>query len=148
MTYHLAQVNIARSIAPLQDPLMKDFVDNLDRINSLAESSPGFVWRLKDEDDNALSLRVFNDDRIIINLSVWESKKALFEFTYHSGHIEVFRRRKEWFEKLNRTSMALWYVKQGHEPSAEEAKERLEYIDMNGLSAYAFGFKDDFAPPN
>lgn len=143
--YNLAQVNIARMLAPIDSLVMADFVANLDRINKLAENSKGFVWRLTDENDNATSLQVFEDEFVIVNMSVWSSKKALFEFTYSSAHVEVFKRKKEWFSKMRDMHMALWYVLEGVNPTPEDAKERLEYLNANGESPYAFTFKSDFS---
>ena len=144
-TYHLAQVNIARMLAPIDSEVMTDFVANLDRINQLAEKSDGFVWRLKDENDNATSLQVFEDEFIIVNMSVWNSKKSLFEFTYNSAHLEVFKRKKEWFSKMRDMHMALWWVPIGVEPTAEDAKERLKYLNAQGETPFAFSFKSDFS---
>ncbi len=143
-TYCLAQINIAKMLAPIDSPVMSDFVANLDRINRLAEESMGFLWRLKDEDDNATSIKVFNDEYIIVNMSVWESKEALFNFTYQSAHVEIFKRKKEWFHKMADMAMALWYVKEGHNPTPEEAKERLVLLNKLGETPFAFTFKSDF----
>lgn len=142
---HIAQVNIARMLAPADSPVMADFVANLDRINALAESSIGFVWRLKSDDNNATSIKIFDDDYIIVNMSVWQNIDSLFEFVYRSAHVEIFKRRKEWFEKMMQMHMALWYVNPEHKPSTEEAKERLTYIRENGETPYAFSFKKRFS---
>ncbi len=143
--YLLAQVNIARLLAPIDSPVLLDFVNNLDRINELAERSPGFVWRLKGDDNNATALRVFEDDYLIINMSVWESKDALLGFTYSSGHVEILKRKKEWFHKMTDMHMALWYVEEGQEPSPDEAKKRLKYLNEVGESPYAFSFKSQYS---
>ena len=143
--YHLAQVNIARMIASIDSPEMVDFVNNLDRINAIAEESTGFIWRLQGDDNNATALRVFEDDFLIINMSVWESKEALFNFTYASQHAGVLKRKKEWFHNITDRHMCLWYVKVGHEPSPEEAKKRLQYWNDYGESPYAFSFKEKFS---
>lgn len=144
--YHLAQVNIARMLAPIDSPVMADFVDNLDRINEIAENSEGFVWRLKGDDNDATALRVFEDDFLIINMSVWESKEALFNFTYKSEHVGIFTRRKEWFSAMSEMHMAFWYVAAGHEPSPDEAKHRLKHLNEHGETPYAFTFKSNFIP--
>lgn len=142
---YLAQINIARMLAPIDSPVLKDFVDNLDRINELAEQSPGFVWRLKDDEGNdATSINVYGDEYIIVNMSVWENKEALFAFTYQSAHVEIFTRRKEWFERMKDMHMALWYVKEGEMPTAEDGKERLTYLQKHGETPYAFSFKSKF----
>jgi len=121
---HLAQVNIARMLAPLEDPVMADFVARLDEINALADGSPGFVWRLQTDAGNATYLRPYDDDRIIINMSVWETVEDLRNYVYQSRHSEVLRRRREWFEKLETPVVALWWVPAGHVPSVDEAKKR------------------------
>jgi hypothetical protein len=144
--FHLAQVNIARMIAPLDDPLMAEFVALLDEINALAERSPGFVWRLQTESGNATYLRPYEDDRILFNLSVWESVEQLKEYVYRSEHSEVLRNRRQWFEKFDGSSMALWWVKAGHIPSVQEAKERLDHLRKHGESAHAFSFKRLYSP--
>ncbi|MEA5137554.1 DUF3291 domain-containing protein [Arcicella rigui] len=141
----LAQLNISRMIsANIQDPLMADFVAQLDRINQLAESSKGFVWRLKDEGGNATSIQPFDDERIIVNMSVWESMDDLMEYVFKSAHSAVMRDRNKWFEKFGKASTVFWYIDEGHTPSLEEAKERLEYLQKNGASEYAFDFKNKY----
>lgn len=143
--YHLAQVNIARMLAPIDSPAMADFVNNLDRINNIAEKNPGFVWRLTGDENNATALRVFEDDFLIINMSVWESIDSLFIFTYASRHSAVLKRKKEWFHKMADMHMCFWYVEAGHEPSPEEAKQRFQYLNSHGESPYAFSFKGKFS---
>ncbi|WP_299248143.1 DUF3291 domain-containing protein [uncultured Aquimarina sp.] len=140
----LAQVNIAEMLAPINDPIMADFVNNLDRINELAEQSDGFVWRLRGDEGNATAITVFDNLFLIINMSVWESMDALFNFTYKTDHVEILKRKKEWFHKMPRMHMAFWYVENGHEPSPEEAKERLYYLQEHGETPYAFSFKSKF----
>jgi hypothetical protein len=143
--YHLAQLNIGKMLAPMDSPVMADFANNLDRINSLAEKSEGFVWRLKDEGSNdATAIQVFEDDFIIVNMSVWRSVDALFQFTYASDHVEIFKRKKEWFHKMTDMHMAFWYIEAGNYPSPEEAKERLNYLNTHGETPYAFTFKSKF----
>ncbi len=142
--YHLAQINIAKMLAPIDHPKMADFVANLDKINNIAETSPGFVWRLKGEDDNATAIRIFEDDFLIINMSVWETQKALFDFTYRSDHVGIFKRKKEWFGPMGEMHMAFWYVRSGNKPSPEEARKRLNYLNKYGETPYAFTFKGKF----
>lgn len=142
--YNLAQVNIAQLLNPIDHPTMAGFVANLDRINEIAEGYQGFVWRLKGDENNATALRVFEDDFLIINMSVWESREALFDYVYQSAHVEVLKRKKEWFSNMKNMHMALWYVPQGHFPTPQEAKERLRYYNTNSATPYAFGFKHEF----
>lgn len=141
--YHLAQVNIAKRLAPMDDPIMQDFVDNLDKINAIADVSDGFIWRLKDENKDEAAA-VFQDDSLIINMSVWTDMDALFKYTYHSGHIDVFKRKKEWFSKMKMLHMAFWYVPEGYEPTFQDAKDRLDYINTHGETPFAFSFKSKF----
>lgn len=142
---YLAQINIGRMLGPMESDLMKEFRENLDAINALAEASPGFVWRLKDEDNNATAIKVFDDEMIIINMSVWESMEALFNYVYKSGHKEFVARRKEWFEKMTDLHMAMWFIDPSHQITTEEAVERLEYLRKNGASPFAFDFRNRFS---
>lgn len=144
MSYQIAQINIARMAAPLDSPVMTDFVGNLDRINALAEGSAGFVWRLKGDGNDATSLRPYQDERIIVNMSVWESIDALFQYAYYSSHVEFFRRRKEWFEKMTSPALALWWIPAGHIPTVEEAKQKLDLLERDGATPLAFTFKCQF----
>ncbi|HHO55666.1 MAG TPA: DUF3291 domain-containing protein, partial [Trueperaceae bacterium] len=47
MKYHLAQINIAKARAEMNDPIMAGFVERLDEINKIADNAKGFVWRLQ-----------------------------------------------------------------------------------------------------
>jgi hypothetical protein len=141
----LAQLNIARMQSnTIDDPLMADFVSQLDSINTLAENSKGFVWRLKDEEGNATNIHPFDDDRVIVNMSVWESIEDLMEYSYKSAHAVVMKDRSKWFEKFGKPSMVLWYIDEGHIPTTQEARERLEFFQENGASEFAFDFKNRF----
>ena len=137
---HLAQVNVARLLAPVDSPQIADFVAGLDTINALAERSPGFVWRLQDDAGDATSIRVFDDEMIMINLSVWESPDALKGFVYRTDHRDYFMRRSEWFEQLDQPYAALWWVPSGHRPTTTEAVERLERLRSDGPTEHAFTF--------
>ncbi|MET0294988.1 MAG: DUF3291 domain-containing protein [Phenylobacterium sp.] len=146
-TYELAQVNIGRLKAPLDSPLIKEFVDNLDRINALADASPGFIWRLKGYGDNATDLSPYEDPLIIPNMSVWKDVAHLGAFVYRSGHIQIMRRRAEWFEHME-NFQALWWVPAGYRPTVEEAKAKLELIAAKGPTAEAFTFWSPFPSPD
>jgi len=145
--YHIAQINIARMLAPIDDPVLADFVAQLPPINALADQSRGFVWRLQSESGDATSIKVYDDDLVIVNLTVWESAEALREYVYKSAHRDVLRDRKRWFEKFDGPYYALWWIPAGQLPSAEEGRERLEYLRTHGDSAYAFSFKNLFPVP-
>jgi len=145
--YQLAQVNIARMLAPLDSPLMAEFVAQLDTINALADASPGFVWRLQTSEGNAAALRPYEDDLMLVNLSLWASLADLSVFVYKSRHRQVLQQRHQWFERFNGFYVALWWVPSGHIPTVEEAKERLDYLRTHGESPYAFSFKEPFPAP-
>ena len=145
--YQLAQLNIAALKAPLDSPELKDFVDNLDRINALAEGSPGFVWRLKGDGNDATSLRPLGE-QIIVNMSVWRDVAALRDYVYRSGHVEIMRRRREWFTRMAEAYMVLWWVPAGHEPTMAEAVERLTLLRQQGPTAQAFTFAEAFSAPD
>ena len=145
--YQLAEVNIARMLAPLDSPLMAEFVAQLDTINALADTSPGFVWRLQTSEGNATALRPYEDDLILVNLSLWASLADLSAFVYKSRHRQVLQQRSQWFERLNEFYVALWWVPSGHIPTVQEAKERLDYLRTHGESPYAFSFKKPFPAP-
>lgn len=146
MAFHLAQVNIGRVRGPMDSEIMHGFASRLAEINALADTAPGFVWRLQSDDGDATSIHVYDDDMLLINMSVWESVEALFEYTYRSDHIQLLRGRAEWFERLESHHMTMWWVPAGHIPTPQEAKARLEHLDAHGPTAYAFTFKQRFAP--
>jgi len=146
MKVHLAQVNIGRIRGPLDGPVMAGFVARLDEINALADRSPGFVWRLQNAAGNATYLRPYDDDRILINMSVWEGVEPLRAYVYESRHRELLRQRHDWFEKFQGVYAALWWVFEGHRPSVDEARKRLARIAERGPTPYAFTFKETFPP--
>ncbi len=145
--FHLAQYNIARLVAPLDDARLADFVAALDPLNSLAERSPGFVWRHQTAEGNSTSIRVRGDPMILINFSVWQSIQALFDFTYRSAHVEMYRRRREFFQKIVEPYAVLWWIPAGRIPSVDEAEERLDHLRASGPSPSAFTFKTRFPAP-
>ncbi len=144
--YHLAQVNIGRIRGELESPVMAGFVNRLDEINALADGSPGFVWRLQSDAGNATYLRPFEDDRLLFNMSVWETIEALRNYVYHSTHAELLRQRREWFEKFSGVYLTLWWVPAGHIPSVDEAKKRIAHLEAKGPTQFAFTFKQVFEP--
>lgn len=144
--HHLAQINISRLLEPIDSPLLSDFVAQLDEINSLAESSEGFVWRLKSDNNNATEIQVFDDSMIIVNMSVWENLESLRNFAFKTAHAAVMKNRNKWFEKMDSAYLALWWIPAGHIPTTDEAKERLEHINLNGDTPFAFTFKNIYSP--
>jgi heme-degrading monooxygenase HmoA len=146
--YELAQLNIGVIKGPIDSPVMADFVANLDRINTLAERTPGFVWRLQTEEGNATSIRPYEDERVAVNMSVWRDVESLNKYVYSSEHVQIMRRRREWFEKMDQAFLVLWWVPRGHRPSVEEGKAKLEKLRSKGPTAEAFTFRQAFPPPD
>jgi hypothetical protein len=148
MTYELAQLNIGVIKGPMDSPVMADFAANLNRINALADQSPGFVWRLQTEDGDATALRPFENENMLLNMSVWRDADALRRFVYRSDHVDIMRRRAQWFERMSETFLVLWWVPEGHRPSIAEAMARLETLRRHGPTAQAFTFRQSFPPPD
>jgi len=146
-TFHLAQVNIGIPLEPVTSPLLAGFVAQLEPINAIADRSRGFVWRLQTEAGDATSIHAFEDDRILINMSVWQSLEDLRNFVYRSSHVEVLRRRRDWFEQLGEIHLALWWLPPDRLPTVEEAKWRVELVRRAGPTAEAFTFRSPFGPP-
>jgi len=146
--YHLAEINVGRLHAPIDDPMIDDFRNNLDRINALADSQPGFVWRLKGDGNNATDIQPRPDDPLFaINMSVWTDIDSLAGYVYRTAHREFMRRRREWFEAME-TYMCLWWVPVGHTPTVEEGMAKLALFEAHGPTAEAFSFKIPFPAPN
>lgn len=140
----LAQLNIAKAKYPLDAPEIKDFVDNLELVNGIAEDSEGFVWRLQDESGDATHIQMFDDPSIIVNMSVWESVDALKNFMFRTHHREFMRRKSEWFHRLAEDTYVLWWIEDDHIPTQEEALARLMHLRQEGDTPYAFTFKTNF----
>ena len=145
--YELAQLNVAIMKEPLESPSMADFVANLDRINALAEASLGFVWRLQTEEGDATALRPMGEDTLV-NVSVWRDVESLNIYVYGSAHVEIMRRRKEWFERMREAWVVLWWIRKGHRPTPTEAIAKLDLLRANGPSNEAFTFRHAFSPPD
>jgi hypothetical protein len=144
--WELAQINVGRLRAPVDDPLVAEFMAALDPINALADASAGFRWRLQTEDGNATAVRPYEDDSILINMSVWESVEVLGDYVYRSDHTAFLRRRREWFERLVDAAFALWWVPAGHRPGVDEGIARLDHLRTHGPTAFAFTFRTRFGP--
>jgi hypothetical protein len=154
MEYVIAQVNVGRLTAPLDSPRLADFVAGLDPVNAVADSAPGFLWRLQTEDGNATALRAFESDAegadggISINMSVWESVEALAAYVYGDAHLAVLRRRREWFERMTHAYTAVWWIPRGHVPAITEAEDRVRHLREHGPTPYAFTLRQHFPPPD
>jgi hypothetical protein len=149
MQWHVAQVNIGRLRAPVDDPMISDFVAGLDRINALADGTPGFVWRLQTDEGNATAIRPDGDDELLaINLSVWASLGSLADYVYRSEHVEFMRRRREWFERFTGHYLALWWVPEGTIPTVPDAMARIAHLERHGPTEVAFTFRHRVPPPD
>jgi len=148
--YSLAQVNVARMLAPLSDPLMAEFVARLDTVNAFADASPGFLWRLQTPEGNATDVRAYEDEMILVKMSVWASLEHLTRYVYagESLHRDVMKQRRRWFQRFDGPYVTLWWVPQGYIPTVEEAKERLGHLRAHGETPYAFTFKKPFPAPD
>jgi hypothetical protein len=148
MPHQLAQLNIGRILYPIDSPQMAGFTNNLDTINALADSSDCFVWRLVGDGGNdATSLRPFEDDTILVNMSVWQNLEGLKNYVYKSAHTDFLKKRAEWFEHIRDVIVVLWWIPTGHIPTVTEAKERLEHLRTHGSSEFAFSFREAFPAP-
>jgi hypothetical protein len=146
--HQLAQINVARLLAPIDAPETADFVTALAPVNAQADGAPGFVWRLQTESGDATAVRASDDPLVIVNLTVWESVEALEAFAYReASHLAVLRRRREWFERATEAVTALWWVPTGHLPTVDEALDRLALLRAQGPSQEAFTFRERFAAP-
>ena len=146
--YQLAQLNVGIIRGAMDSPVMAEFAASLGRINALADRAPGFVWRLQTEAGDATAIRPFEDPNLLLNMSVWRDLESLTQYVYHSAHLELMRRRREWFERMTQAYLVLWWVPAGHRPGIEEAIERLELLRSRGPGPAAFTFRAAFAAPD
>jgi hypothetical protein len=144
MDFHLAQVNVAVARYSYDDPRIAGFVDNLDRVYELAESTPGFVWRHVSVNDDIEAKEAFGEPNLIFNMSLWETKQALRDFVYLSDHASILRQRADWFVPMNRPAFALWWQPAGTIPSILESRDRLDRLQQVGPTQDAFTFRNFF----
>ncbi len=137
---HLAELNIGKFKYPTSDPRMAEFMNNLDRVNALAERSAGFVWRLKGDNNNATEFRVGDD--MAVNLSVWENAASLENYVFKTVHVQFYKKREQWFDLMEKPHMVFWHVLEGHQPTLDEAYARLQHFESNGPSEHAFGWAE------
>ena len=146
--YELAQLNVGVIRAPMDSPVMADFAANLDRINALAEATPGFAWRLQSDSGNATDIRPFENPNLLLNMSIWRDVAALSAYVYRSEHVAIMRRRREWFEPMDQAYLVLWWVPAGHQSTVAEAVARLQLLREQGPTPEAFTFGEAFAAPD
>ncbi|MGY1856014.1 DUF3291 domain-containing protein [Modestobacter sp. SYSU DS0290] len=146
-SHQLAEFNVSLPAAPLTSARLAGFVAQLEPVNALADAAPGFVWRLQTEDGDATAVRALDDDRLIVNLSVWESVESLGDFVFGDLHLAVMRRRREWFEHVREVMTVLWWVPAGTRPTVAEAEDRLRRLRADGPTPAAFTLRRAFPPP-
>jgi hypothetical protein len=152
MGWQLAQVNVARLLAPLGNERLKDFVEALDPVNAAADVAPGFVWRLQTEDGNATAIRAFEWDAgdgvgVIVNLSVWTDLEHLAAYVFGEAHAAVLRRRREWFRQMTEAHVACWWIPAGERPTTDEAEDRVRYLRVHGPTPHAFTLRASYPAP-
>ena len=145
---HLAQLNIGLPVAPLDGPELAAFVANLEPVNAIADGAPGFVWRLQTEDGDATAIRPYDDDRMIVNMSVWTSVEALAAFVFSGEHRAIMKRRREFFVPMQEAFQVLWWIPEGTTPTVTEAQERLTHLREHGPTPRAFTFRTPFPAPD
>ena len=145
--YNLAQLNIAKMKYAIDDPAMQDFVDQLDPVNESADNSPGFVWRLQTGEGDATDVRIYDDEYLLVNLSVWESIEALKAFVASQRHGAVMRRRTEWFDRMDEAYLVMWWVPEHHRPSIQEAQDKLDMLRKLGPTPAAFDWSNPYSTP-
>lgn len=141
--HHLAQLNIAKLLAPKDSPQLADFVANLDRINALADQADGFIWRMLGDGADANGWRPWGD-KVVANMSLWRDVESLKDYAFRTAHADIMKRRKEWFHRMAEAYMVLWWVPAGHIPDLREAALRLDHLRAHGPGPEAFTFKDCF----
>jgi len=140
-THLLAEFNVARVRYPLDDPRMAEFVENVDRVNKLAEKIDGFVWRLQDDSGHAMNMLVYDDPTVLPNLTLWRDEAALERFIWQTVHGRFYSRREQWFAPME-TPLVMWWVESDERPTMAEGVERRDYLIAHGASSYAFGWED------
>ncbi|MEM9582495.1 MAG: DUF3291 domain-containing protein [Pseudomonadota bacterium] len=139
--YHLAELNIGRLAAPVGDPRVAEFIDNIDRINGLGKRMPGFVWMLEGSGGPGATDHAIGGDALLVpNLTVWEDAASLETFVWGTVHKQFYEKRAEWFEVLDKMHFVMWWVPIGHQPTLDEALDRLEMLNERGDSPDAFGW--------
>ncbi len=146
--YVLAQINIALMKAPLDNPIMAEFVSALDEVNAIADRSPGFVWRLQTQSGNATNIWAYSEPRMLINISVWQSVEQLRNYVYKSLHGDFFARRRQWFEKYQGEHFTMWWIPSGQLPTVEEGQAKLKHLELHGDSPKSFTFAKPYPPPS
>jgi hypothetical protein len=150
MDHHLAELNVARLRRPLDAPEAAEFVASLDPINVIAETTPGFIWRLTDDDGRPSSfipIPGLDDPLVIVNYSIWRDLESLKHYVYKSGHASYLRRRNDWFEPTAEASVVCWWTPAGVIPDLADAYARLQDLRNCGPSDRGWPLNKPIDPP-
>ena len=140
---HLAQVNVARLLAPTDDPIVAEFMNNLDRINGLGKRMPGFVWIMEGSGEPGQGNTencIDGDPQFVANLTLWASPAHLRTFVFDTLHAKFMARRSEWFEEHVKMHFAMWWIEKGARPNMDDALAKLKHRETHGDSDEAFGW--------
>jgi hypothetical protein len=141
LNHHLAELNVGRLVAPTDDPRVAEFMGALDRINGLGKRMPGFVWMMEGSGEPGTGntdAKIGGDPQYVSNLTVWENVATLENFVWNTVHRQFYERRTEWFEILGEMHFVMWWVPEGHQPTLDEALEKLDHLRKHGNSDFAF----------
>lgn len=141
--HHLAELNVGRLVADVDDPRVAEFMTNLDRVNGLGKRSPGFVWMMEGSGEPGTGnteTKIGGDPLFVANLSLWEDVASLEHFVFNTIHRQFFEKRAQWFEAMADQHFVMWWVPQGHRPTLDEGLARLEQRKTQGDSDDAFGW--------
>ena len=143
MKQHLAELNIGRLTAPVDDPRVQEFMDNLDRVNGMGKRMPGFVWMMEGSGEPGTGNTensIGDDPQFVANLTVWEDADSLRNFVWNTVHKQFYNKKADWFKEMTSNHFVMWWVEEGHRPTLQEAKERLGHLEEHGDSDHAFGW--------
>jgi len=145
--HYIAQANYSQWIPDISQHSMKAFLEQADRVHEHAENSKGYVWRYEYNPHSHTLDTLFGVERIVFNMTVWETIEDLKSFSFKTIHGSTMKRRQEWFTKLAGQRSVLWWIPDDHKPSAKEAKDRFELLNIQGPTEEAFTFRKLFLAP-
>jgi hypothetical protein len=142
--HHLAELNFGELRHDWDDPRVAEFVNGLDMVNTVAERSPGFVWRLGDGDmdreQTADGGAFWGNPRMAATLSVWEDVASLEHFVWNTVHRQFYDKRAQWYDAVGNSNLVLWWIRLGHRPTVAEGLARFARLRDHGPSDAAFGW--------
>ena len=136
MNYYLVHANIALARAPLDDPLMADFITLADEIDALASRTPGFIAQPIPPDSGMVYTGEW-----LLNLSLWKTVEKLRNFVYEGRHKIAMDRRTDWFIQYAKPNYVLFWTPTDQIPTEVEVQSRIEHLREHGPTPFAFTFK-------